>query len=207
MRAGVLPRTLEFLDRVSLEAAGRFGEPEEWGAGLILEVDGGSEGEAWTTLERAVEVLERLGLGQVRVADDEAQRRRVWESRRQLAPTLGETWGGVDDDICVPRSRIPDAVAGAREIARKLGGQVAVFGHAGDGNLHFKIKSDPEALPEFRRELYRMAVRLGGSITGEHGVGLLKRHLVHLEIKDMEPFLKLKNLFDPKNVMNPGKWP
>ncbi len=207
LRRGVLPRTLEFLDLECLEALGRFGEPGQWGAAIILETDGSPE-EAWAQLERAGEILEGLGMAEIRVAENEAQRRRVWERRRLLAPTLEELWGGVDDDVCVPRSKVPEAVEGVRRIAQRLGCRAAVFGHAGDGNLHLHIKcEDPKALRQFRESLYRLALSLGGSITGEHGVGLLKKGFASLEIKDPAPFLKLKALFDPKGVMNPGKWP
>jgi len=203
---GILPRVMELVDREGVSVIRRsvgFALPE--GTMLLLETDGTEEG-AWADMERAAEFAEGHGASQVVVAQDEKRARELWSARRSLAEALP---GSADDDVCVPRSAIPEAVSRIREETGRLGSEVVIFGHAGDGNLHFKIKQDdPERLRLTREAIYRIALQLGGSLTGEHGVGLLKKDYISWELPSLSLQLqkKLKSAFDPAGIMNPGKF-
>lgn len=206
IREGILPRVMELVDgegvSVIREHVG-FALPE--GTMLLLETDGSEEG-AWADMERAAEFAEGHGAREVIVAQDDRRARELWSARRSLAEVLP---GSADDDVCVPRSAIPEAVARIREETGKLGSELVIFGHAGDGNLHFKIRQDdPERLRLTREAIYKIALELGGSLTGEHGVGLLKKDYISWELPrpSLELQRKLKAIFDPLGIMNPGKF-
>ncbi|MGC8893594.1 MAG: FAD-binding oxidoreductase [candidate division WOR-3 bacterium] len=210
IREGILPRVMELVDKDGASAIRDrvdFALPE--GTMLLLETDGHEDG-AWAEMGRVAEFAESHGANQVLIAHEEKRARELWSARRSLADTMDEVWpGSADDDICVPRSGIPDAVARARDEAGKLGSELVIFGHAGDGNLHFKIKQDdPEKLRLTREAIYRIALDLGGSLTGEHGVGLLKKDYISWELPgpSLELQRKLKGIFDPLGIMNPGKF-
>jgi len=210
IREGILPRVMELVDGKGVSVIREhvdFALPE--GAMLLLETDGPEEG-ALVEMEQAAGFAEGHGASQVLVANDEKRARELWSARRSLAETMDEVWpGSADDDVCVPRSEIPGMVARARDEAGKLGSELVIFGHAGDGNLHFKIKQDdPEKLRLTREAIYRIALDLGGSLTGEHGVGLLKKDYISWELPrpSLELQRNLKAIFDPKGIMNPGKF-
>lgn len=212
--AGVLPRTLEFLDDYALRALrektpGRF--PENAGALLILETDGTSVDRSMEDLERAALVCTEHGAIDVLVAQDAAQREKMWEPRRMLSVTLSETAPRkISEDIVVPRSKIPTMLDGAKRIGEKHKLGLATYGHAGDGNLHVNILFDEGAQERADRavhEIMSLTVSLGGTISGEHGVGLTKREFLSLE--HSEPLIALqknvKKVFDPAGILNPGK--
>ncbi|MBI4817770.1 MAG: FAD-binding protein [Deltaproteobacteria bacterium] len=211
---GIVPRTLEFLDTYALNAVrkktpGRF--PENAGAVLILETDAASEDAARAELERAASVCLELGALDVLVAQTEAQREKIWEPRRVLSMTLAETAPmKISEDVSVPRSRIPELLAASHQIGRTLGIDLATYGHAGDGNIHVNFLFDEprkEAAHRAAAEVMAKAVELGGTISGEHGIGIAKKRFLSLE--QSEPLIelqrRLKSVFDPHNVLNPGK--
>lgn len=212
--AGVVPRTLEFLDDYALGALrektpGRF--PENAGALLILETDGTSVERSMEELERAASVCLEHGALDVLVAQDAAQREKMWEPRRTLSVTLSETAPRkISEDIVVPRSQIPTMLAEAKKIGERHRVGLATYGHAGDGNLHVNILFDDEAqarADQAVHELMSAAVALGGTISGEHGVGLTKREFLPLEHSAplIELQRQLKRTFDPAGILNPGK--
>lgn len=210
IRDGILPRVMELVDKKGVSVIREhldFALPG--GTMLLLETDGPQEG-ALAEMERAAGFAESHGASCVLVAQDERRARELWSARRCLAETMDEVWpGSADDDICVPRSAIPEAVMRIRDEAGNLSSELVIFGHAGDGNLHFKIKQDdPEKLRLTREAIYRIALDLGGSLTGEHGVGLLKKDYISWELPGPSLKLqkKLKAVFDPKGIMNPGKF-
>ncbi len=215
LAAGVLPRCLELLDDVSLAAAGKtspFRFPPGAGAALLVEADGNDEERVFAEIVRVAETVRGDAAGEVIVAQNEAQRREIWETRKFLSTNLKSLHPKkLAEDVAVPRSRIPEMVARAKEIGRARGFDVATYGHAGDGNLHCNVLFDrEEERPEVDLavgEILRAAVDLGGTITGEHGVGLAKRDFLEVEqgreVVALER--RIKDLFDPLGLLNPGK--
>jgi glycolate oxidase len=215
LAAGVLPRCLELLDDVSLAAIartspGRF--PPAAGAALLVETDGNDEEQVFAEIVRVAEAVQGDAAGEVVVAQNEAQRRELWEVRKLLSVNLKALHPRkLSEDVAVPRSRIPGMIARAKEIGRARGLAVATYGHAGDGNLHCNVLFDREeerpAVDLAVADLLRAAVDLGGTITGEHGVGLAKRDFLEYEqgreVVALER--RLKALFDPLGILNPGK--
>jgi glycolate oxidase len=213
--SGSLPRCLELMDDVSLAAAARtspYRFPPGAGAALIVEADGNGEEEVLAELARIAEVVAGEVRGEVEVAQGEAQRRAIWETRRHLSTNLKSLHPlKLSEDVAVPRSKIPEMIERAKGIGRARGLAVATYGHAGDGNLHCNVlfdRADERANVDGAvGEILRAAVDLGGTITGEHGVGLAKRDFLEYE-QGREIVLlerRLKALFDPLGILNPGK--
>ncbi len=212
---GVIPRCLELMDDVSLAAIartspGRF--PAGAGALLLVETDGNDEEQVFAEIVRVAELVGAEAHGEVLVAQNEAQRREIWEVRKYLSTNLKAVHPRkLSEDVAVPRSRIPEMVARAKETGRRLGLEVATYGHAGDGNLHCNVMYDrPEERPRVDQavaEILRAAVDLGGTITGEHGVGLAKRDFLAYEqgAEALALQRRLKAAFDPLGILNPGK--
>jgi len=212
---GVLPRCLELLDDVALEAAARsspFRFPPGAGAALLVETDGNDAEAVLAEMARVAEAVGRDASGEPIVAQNEAQRREIWETRKLLSVNLKKVHPlKLSEDVAVPRSRIPDLVRAARAIGSRLGLAVATYGHAGDGNLHCNVLFDREderpRVNQAVAEILREAVALGGTITGEHGVGLAKRDFLELEQGPEVVALerRIQALFDPAGILNPGK--
>lgn len=212
---GVIPRCLELMDDVSLQAIartspGRF--PPGAGALLLVETDGNDEAQVFAEIVRVAELVGAEAQGEVLVAQGEAQRREIWEVRKYLSVNLKAVHPHkLSEDVAVPRSRIPEMVARAKAAGRRLGLEVATYGHAGDGNLHCNVMYDrPDERPrvdEAVAEILRAAVDLGGTITGEHGVGYAKRDFLSYEQGPEAIALqrRLKAAFDPLGLLNPGK--
>ncbi len=212
---GVLPRCLELMDDVSLAAAMKtspFQFPPGAGAALLVETDGNDEEQVFAEIVKIADAVQGDASGDVVVAQNEAQRRAIWETRRYLSVNLKALHPyKLSEDIAVPRSRIPEMVERAKRAGEGRGLVVATYGHAGDGNLHCNVLFDrPEERPavdEAVAEILRAAVDLGGTITGEHGVGLGKRDfLVYEQGRDLVALQRrLKGVFDPLGILNPGK--
>jgi glycolate oxidase len=212
---GVLPRCLELLDELCLAACAREAPwrlPADAGAALIVEAEGDGEEAVLGELVRVAGLVGELAAGDPIVAQGEAQRREVWQLRRMLSVNLRALHPlKLSEDVAVPRSRIPDLVARAKEIGARHALAVAAYGHAGDGNLHVNVLFDrPEQRPQVDAavaDVLRAAVDLGGTITGEHGVGLAKRDFLEYEQGRELVALqrRLKALLDPDGILNPGK--
>jgi glycolate dehydrogenase FAD-linked subunit len=215
LAAGVLPRCLELLDDTALAACARsapFRFPPGAGAAVLVETDGNDEEAVFGEIVRVAELVQADAAGEVIVAQNEAQRRDIWETRRYLSVNLRQLHPlKLSEDIAVPRSRIPEMVRRTREIGARHGFLVATYGHAGDGNLHANVLFDrEEERPRVEAavaEVLRAAVDLGGTITGEHGVGLAKRNFLVYEQGEALVALqrRLKAVFDPLGLLNPGK--
>ncbi len=212
---GIIPRTIEFLDNTSIRCAEnslRAGLPVEAEAMLILEVDG-TPAENEAALARLSRFCREKG-ADVKIAADRLEADRLWQARKAVSPALF-AYGPdkINEDIVVPRSRIPDMIRRIQRIGRETGLVTAGFGHAGDGNIHVNImldKSDQLQLHKAERaieELFDYTVQLGGTISGEHGIGTTKAAFMSREFGATEMALmkKIKNLFDPANILNPGK--
>ena len=189
LAAGVLPRCLELIDDVGVQACARtapFRFPPGAGAALLVETDGNDEEQVFAEIARVGELVRGDAAGEVLVAQSEAQRRDIWETRKFLSVNLKSLHPHkLSEDVAVPRSRIPEMIGRAREIGKRHGFLIATYGHAGDGNLHCNVLYDrPEDRPRVEAavaDILRAAVDLGGTITGEHGVGLAKRDFLEYE--------------------------
>jgi glycolate oxidase len=211
--AGLIPRALELLDAVAMRAVdGRpIPFPADARACLIAEVDGATEAGVEAELVLLGARCEEAGAKEILVARDEGQRARLWEARRGVSPGLRRlTPHKISDDLVVPRSKLVEAIAGCHAIGREEGLMVATYGHAGDGNLHANVLYHPGEEPAVERALGKMlelALRLGGTITGEHGVGWAKKRWLPLE--QPAPLLelqqRLKRALDPAGHLNPSK--
>jgi glycolate oxidase len=216
MAAGILPAALELLDRACidvLERAIHIGYPEAAGAALIIELDGLSDGMA-RTVERVADLCKRHAVIDIRTAHTPEEAARLWLSRRaaygalaRLAPTCYIV------DGCVPRTRLAEALARTVAIGRRYGFAIANIAHAGDGNLHPSIPfdiDDPAACERVLacgRDILKMCVELGGTITGEHGVGIEKQNDMPLVCSPTELAVMhwVKEALDPDDLCNPGK--
>jgi glycolate oxidase len=181
---------------------------------LIIESDGMDAAVVTQEIETIAEICNDTGAREVEVARTEAERNALWAARRSISPSLGRRAPNkLGEDISVPRSAIPEAVAAIKEISRRIGTPIAIFGHAGDGNLHPNIlfdKRDPEQVAKVKRaaaEIFGVALRLGGTLSGEHGVGSLKLPFLEKDVGPIfiEVMAAVKKAIDPKNILNPGK--
>lgn len=211
---GILPRTLELLDDVSVKAVdGRgFNFPQATGAALIIEVDGNIEEGLWPELNEVSEVCSAHGAIETVMAQDESQREKLWAARRMVSTCLRQLKPfKISEDIVVPRSRIPQAIEAFKKLGHELSLTVATYGHAGDGNLHANILFDGPAerpkVDEALAKMMRLTLDMGGTITGEHGVGFAKRDFLPWEQSPTLISLQksLKHLLDPAGLLNPGK--
>lgn len=211
--SGVRPATLEFLDRISVEAVEKaihFGAKPEEGALLLVEVDG-PDMALDHEVDRIEQACQQCGTITFRRAKNEEEREELWKARRSLSFALCEIateWE--DDDISVPIARIPQMIRKLDEIAAKHKLIVANFGHYGDGNIHIGMTTGKEGRPfpkEALKEVTQAVVELEGRIAAEHGIGCLKASKLHWNID--KPTLAMmrsfKNLLDPKGILNPGK--
>ena len=215
--AGVMPAALEMMDREIIRAVEQSvfaaGLPPDAGAALLIELDGieaGIDVEA----ERVRSICMEYGARSCRNARDEAERKQLWAARKGAFGAMGRiTADSMIQDAVVPRSRLPEVLGAAYEIAARYQLRIANVFHAGDGNLHPLICFDSRfadqvaRVHEAGRELMEVCVGAGGTITGEHGVGLDKRELLPLVFSDddMNAMLRVRAAFDPLGLCNPGK--
>ncbi len=214
---GANPVAMEFLDALVVRAVKEklgIALPEEAGALLIGDVDGNVPEE----LDFQLEVLERSfkenGAQEFRIAESEEERAEIWKGRRGASPSI-TLYGSkkLNEDISVPRSKLPEALERIYAIGEKYGFKVPCFGHAGDGNIHVNVMvdgSDPEELEKGHkaiREIFELVVEMGGTLSGEHGIGLSKAEFMNIAFTpaEMELFRRIKKTFDPNNILNPGK--
>lgn len=217
LNAGITPATIELMDETAIatiEEAMQLGLPLDVEAMLIIEADGMDEESVVKEIEAIAGICRATGAREVEVARTEEERAVLWSARRSISPSLARRAPNkLGEDISVPRSAIPDAVVAIKEISRKHDIPIAIFGHAGDGNLHPNIlfdKRDPAQVEKMKKaaaDIFATSVRLGGTLSGEHGVGSLK--LAFLE-QDLGPISidvmsGIKSALDPKNILNPGK--
>lgn len=213
--AGAVPARLEFMDQGCIRAVEdylRLGLPREAGAILLVETDGDDPLMVEEELSWVAEACQRHG-GKVRVARDAAEREALWQARRAISPAIGALRPKrLNEDIAVPRSSLPQVVRAIEALGRQYGLQVVQFGHIGDGNLHPNVLYDPRVDPEEKvwellHEIARVALRHGGVLSGEHGIGFLKRDFMReaVDAATLEALWRIKRAFDPEGRFNPGK--
>ena len=206
----IIPRTLEILDRdcmLAVENRSPVGLPSGAEALLLIELDGHPEA-IKAEADRVIEIC-RLLKADVTMAEDEDARDALWKARRGVSPALYQLCPHkISEDIVVPRGNIARMLAELKALAQKSGVPIATFGHAGDGNLHVNFLPDEKKdITPVLRELFEKTLALGGTLSGEHGVGLTKKAFIGMEIKPAELGLmrRIKEVFDPDGILNPGK--
>ncbi|MDP4160639.1 MAG: FAD-linked oxidase C-terminal domain-containing protein, partial [Bacillota bacterium] len=216
IRNKVIPATLEIMDNDTIQTVENFvhaGLPTNAEAVLLCEVDGYKE-----VVEREAVLVERIlkdeGAVEVKIAKDDKERDLLWLARRTALPALAQKRPTtVLEDATVPRSKIPDMLKAIRIIAAKHHLQIATFGHAGDGNLHPTILTDERDQEEMKRvhlavdEIFQVAVSLGGTLSGEHGIGIAKMKYLEMEFGQVgvKALQRVKEALDPNYRLNPGK--
>jgi glycolate oxidase len=214
--SGVLPATVEIVDETAINCVEEYlhlGLDCTADAMLLVETDGDPEGVA-REIEIVGRVCRQAGAKEVQVATDNAESEELWTARRSISPSLGRVRPNkLGEDIVVPRSAIPAMVVRIKETALKHELPIVIFGHAGDGNLHPNILFDKRDRGEQERveaavaDLFTAAVELGGTLSGEHGVGVLKRPYLEMAVGPLavEVMRSIKRALDPKGILNPGK--
>jgi len=211
----IFPSALEFMDYVCIQSVNRYKNlslPEDVAGMLLIELDGNPQ----AVLEdmREVENLLRTMGVKVEIAHTKEEEEKLWSARRALGPAISKLGTGkVNEDIVVPRSALPEYIPAVRKLAEKYNLKCAIFGHIGDGNLHVNFLFDKEKKEDIKNvnlaveELFKLTIDFGGSITGEHGVGITKKPFLKLQLGEIgiELIKGVKQLFDPKNLFNPGK--
>jgi len=215
LSSGMTPCTLEYMDRTAISVVSAhipLELPADTEALLILEIDGSVE----EVEQQQRKLLRYLAERQVvyRYAAGAEEYNAIWQARRSISPaTFSLKPHKISEDVVVPRSRIPNLVKFTEKLSQTLGLTILTFGHAGDGNIHVNIMIDradePEALrgENARQQLFAYVISLGGTLSGEHGIGITKLEFLPLEVSDQALSLmkRIKRLFDPNNILNPGK--
>ena len=216
MHSGVIPSVLEIMDENTvrvLREKGGMNLPNTK-ALLLAETDGYTDGEAAYQMEKLVEIFNLEGAAKVETADTPEESAALWKARKSAGSTAAQLRPhNISEDIAIPMSQLPEFLRAFSAAMPKYNLPFVVFGHAGDGNLHPKVmydRSDPEQTKNVHKaadELFQLACDLGGTITGEHGVGLAKAPYMALEHDpaSMKLMRSVKKLLDPNNILNPGK--
>ncbi|WP_456380944.1 FAD-linked oxidase C-terminal domain-containing protein [Hydrogenimonas sp.] len=217
MASGVTPVAMEFLDNLTIRAVEeKFhkGLPVDAGAILITDVDGDLPEEITYQMDVIERVFHENGCTEFKKARDEAESADLWFARRNASQSI-TIYGSkkINEDITVPRSVLPELLHRIHDVALKYDVKVPCFGHTGDGNVHTNVMvdgSDPKQLEIGHKaieEIFRITVDLGGTLSGEHGIGLSKAPFMHLAFteEEMNLFRDIKRAFDPNNILNPGK--
>jgi glycolate oxidase len=211
----VTPRTLEIIDRESIIAVEKYrsvGLPLDTEAVLLIEVDG-THAAVSDDAEKIASICKDCH-GMVKIAEDMYSKQRLWEARRAISPALYKIKPTkISEDIVVPRGRVPEILKDLKDIGERYNLTIANFGHAGDGNIHVNVMTDKSDEEEYQRahsaikEIFEATLKLGGTISGEHGVGLTKMPYVGMELSEesLRIMREIKKVFDPKGILNPGK--
>jgi len=219
-RAGITPSALEFMERDAIDWTLKFVDDvaidikENIQAHLLVEVDGNNEEVLFADCEKIMEVMEAHQCDEILFAETEAQKESLWKLRRRVAEAVKSNSVYKEEDTVVPRYEMPKLLKGVKEIGKKYGFQSVCYGHVGDGNLHVNIikgslddKTWNEILPLGIREIFKLCKSLGGTISGEHGIGLVQKDYLDIVFTETEINLQkqIKKVFDPNGIMNPGK--
>jgi len=214
---GAMPVAMEFMDSLVVKALReklKVNLPEWAGALLVGDVDGNVEEEINYQLNILEKSFKEEGAKEFRIAKNEEESKEIWFARRNASPSI-TMYGSkkINEDISVPRSKLPVALNGIYEIASKYNLVAPCFGHAGDGNIHVNVMVDGSNEDEVKKgyqaveEIFKLVVDLGGTLSGEHGIGLSKAPFMKLAFSEAELnlFKRIKAAFDPNGILNPGK--
>jgi glycolate oxidase len=216
MHSGIIPSVLEILDENTIKVLRDHGDMEipEARAIILVETDGYTEAETAYQMEKIVAVFHGNRATHVQTVDTGEGAEALWIARRSVSSVAAQLrTNNVSEDVAVPISKVPDLLTGISAVVRKYDLPFVIFGHAGDGNLHPKIMYNAADPDQARRvnlavdEIFRLTCDLGGTLTGEHGIGLSKAPFMTLEhdAVEMDLMSQIKRLFDPNNILNPDK--
>lgn len=220
-KAGIVPSAMEFMDRNAVDYTIKYIKEAELEmsdnvkALLLIEVDGNQPEPLMDEIQKVLEVVEAHNSDEnILFAEDEAQKEKLWFIRRRIGEAVKVNSIYKEEDTVVPRYKLPELLSGVKEIGKKYGFESICYGHAGDGNMHVNIikgnltqKQWDNELPLAVREIFQLTVSLGGTISGEHGIGWVQKDYMDIAYQDIELNLmrEIKKVFDPKNIMNPSK--
>jgi glycolate oxidase len=219
-RAGFTPSVLELVEidalKIVSKMVGSYAVPvtDDMAAHLLIEVDGNHEETLMKEMEAISELLVQYEAGEIFFADDARQKDELWKLRRRVAEAVKLEGYIIEEDAVVPRAELPNLIKGVKELGNRKGFQAVCYGHAGDGNLHIRIKKEgvtgtidnPEMVKNLR-ELFELVQKLGGTISGEHGIGLIQKNFLDIvfDNKQLSLMKNIKKIFDPNNILNAGK--
>jgi glycolate oxidase len=219
-RAGIVPSALEFMERDAIDWTLKFNHnisvnvKDEVQAHLLVEVDGNYPDILFQEAEKIMTVVEQFEIDEVLFADTEDQKNALWKLRRSVAEAVKANSIYKEEDTVVPRYELPKLLKGIKEIGNKYGFKSVCYGHAGDGNLHVNIikgeMSDDNWNTEVTkgiREIFELTVALKGTLSGEHGIGFVQKNYMDIAFNETQIGLMkgIKSIFDPNNILNPGK--
>jgi len=219
-RAGIVPSALEFMERDAIDWTMKFSEipdlnlKDEVQAHLLIEVDGNYQDILMLEAEKILGVVEKYAIDEVLFADTEDQKNALWKLRRNVAEAVKQHTVYKEEDTVVPRYELPALLKGIKAIGEKYGFKSICYGHAGDGNLHVNIvkigMTDENwrmQVPKGVKEIFELTRSLNGTISGEHGIGWVQKEYMPIVFREreLELMYRIKRLFDPLNIMNPGK--
>lgn len=219
-RKGLTPSALEFMERDAIDWIRKFDSDikveveDAVQAHLLIELDGNNLEVLQQEAQAVVEVLEAFNTGEILYAEDETQKQILWRMRRRVAEAVKSNSVYKEEDTVVPRYELPKLLEGIKSIGSKYGFKSVCYGHAGDGNLHVNIikgeLSDDywqSTIKQAIRELFALVKSLGGTLSGEHGIGLVQKEYMDIMFPEQQLNLlrAIKNTFDPKGILNPGK--
>jgi glycolate oxidase len=216
--AGVTPSALEFLEKSAVKASesqlNKKFPNSDAEAQLFIEVDGNYEDSLNNDIQIIAEVAEKFGSTEIILAEDRQKMEDVWELRRGTGDAVKSISTYKEEDTVVPRNKMPALIRGVKEISNKYGIRTICYGHAGDGNVHVNILKDKLSDEEWNlriddavKEIFELTISLGGTISGEHGIGYSQKNYlpIALSIQEIELMKAIKKTFDPNNILNPGK--
>lgn len=219
-RAGFVPSAMELVEINALKIVSSFVDSsavsitDEIEAHLIIEVDGNNFDVLMSEMEAISETLTQYDIGEIYFADDAQQKAELWKLRRKVAEAVKLAGYTIEEDTVVPRAELPALIHGVKELGIRYNFEVVCYGHAGDGNLHIRIKKEgtlnsygDEEMNKTLRALFELVKNLGGTISGEHGIGLIQKNFMDIvfQEKQLDLMRQIKKAFDPNNILNPGK--
>lgn len=219
-KAGIMPSALEFMERDAIDWTLQYVTDlqvevkPDIQAHLLIEVDGNYPDILFQEAEKIMNVVEQFTIDEVLFADTEEQKKALWKMRRAVAEAVKSNSVYKEEDTVVPRYALPQLLSGIKAIGTKYGFRSVCYGHAGDGNLHVNIIKGnmtatqwEEDVPKGIREIFELTVSLGGTISGEHGIGYVQKNYMPIAFSKLQLRLMqdIKSIFDPKGILNPGK--
>lgn len=219
-RAGFVPSAMELVEINALRIVSDFVDSsavqvtDDIEAHLIIEVDGNNMDVLMSEMEAISEMLTQYDIGEVYFADDAQQKAELWKLRRRVAEAVKLAGYTIEEDTVVPRAELPALIHGVKGLGMKHNFDVVCYGHAGDGNLHIRIRKEgtpnsfgDEEMTKSLRALFELVKRLGGTISGEHGIGLIQKSFMDIvfEKKQLDLMRQIKKAFDPNNILNADK--
>jgi glycolate oxidase len=219
-RAGIIPSALEFMERDAIDWSLKFIDglniqiKDEVQAHLLIEVDGNYPDILFQEAEKITSVLEQYEIDEILFADTDDQKNALWKMRRNVAEAVKANSIYKEEDTVVPRYELPKLLEGIKIIGKKYGFQSVCYGHAGDGNLHVNIIKGTMSNENWNtevtkgiREIFELTVSLKGTLSGEHGIGYVQKNYMNIAFTKthLELMERIKSVFDPNNILNPGK--